>query len=415
MTRRRVVITGIGLLTPIGNSTEETWDALIAGKSGIAPITHFDAAAFETRIAGELKNFDALKWMDKKEARRLDLFEQYMLIAGMMAKEASGLTIDETNAERVGCVVGTGVGGIGSLEQACYKLRDSGPARISPFLIPQLIPNLGAGVLAIHLGAKGVNWAPASACATGGHSIGEAAEIIRRGTCDVMFAGGAEAPITPASIAGFNAAKAMCTTGDAAPEKASRPFDMARDGFIPSEGSGVLVLEELEHALARGAHITAEVAGYGANCDAYHITAPSPHGEGAARCMKLALNDAGLAPEDIGYINAHGTSTQLNDKNETEAIKAVFGEHARRLPVSATKSMTGHLLGAAGAIEAAFTALTLERGIIPPTINYETPDPDCDLDYVPNTARKLQVEAAMSNGFGFGGTNAVLVLKRWHG
>ena len=413
--RRRVVITGIGLVTPLGNGTEETWRALTAGKSGIAAITRFDAAGFETRVAGELKGFDALQWMDKKEARRLDLFQQFMLAAGLMARDAAGLVITDQNATRVGCIVGTGVGGIGSLEAACYKLKESGPSRISPFLIPQLIPNLGAGILSIHLGCKGPNWVPASACATGGHSIGEAAQIIRRGDCDVMFAGGAEAPISPICIAGFNAAKAMCTTGDAAPEKASRPFDLHRNGFVPGEGSGVLVLEALEHARARGAHIVAELVGYGSNGDAHHITAPSPGGEGASRCMRLALDDAGLAPEAIGYLNAHGTSTQLNDANETLAIKAVFGAHARQLPVSSTKSMTGHLLGAAGAIEAAFCALALERGVLPPTINYETPDPACDLDYVPNEARRVQVEAAMSNGFGFGGTNAVLVLRRFAG
>lgn len=409
---RRVVITGIGLVTPLGIGTEETWQTLVAGKSGIGPITRFDASAHETRIAGELKAFDPLQWMDKKEARRLDPFQQYMLVAGLMAREASGLAITEENAARVGCIVGSGVGGVTSLEAACYRLKEGGPSRISPFLIPQLIPNLGAGVLSIRLGCKGPNWVPVSACATGGHSIGEAAQIIRRGECDAMFAGGSEAPLSPVCLAGFNAAKAMCTTGDQAPEKASRPFDLKRNGFVPGEGAGVLVLEEREHALARRAHIVAEIAGYGSNGDAHHITAPSPGGEGAARCMKLALADAGLAPERIGYINAHGTSTPLNDANETLAIKRVFGDHARALAVSSTKSMTGHLLGAAGAIEAAFTALAIERGVLPPTINYETPDPDCDLDYVPNEARRADLEAAMSNGFGFGGTNAVLVFRR---
>ncbi len=409
---RRVVITGIGLVTPLGIGTEETWQALIAGKSGIGPITRFDASCHETRIAGEVKGFDPLRWMDRKDARRLDPFQQYMLAAGLMAQEASGLEITGENAARVGCVVGSGVGGVTSMEAACDRLREVGPGRISPFLIPQIIPNLGAGVLSIRLGCKGPNWVPVSACATGGHSIGEAVQIIRRGDCDAVFAGGSEAPLAPVCMAGFNAAKAMCTSGNQAPEKASRPFDLRRDGFVPGEGAGVLVLEEREHALARGAHIVAEIAGYGANGDAHHITAPAPGGEGAIRCMRLALADANMPPNRIGYINAHGTSTPLNDAGETAAIKEVFGDHARNLAISSTKSMTGHLLGAAGAIEAAFTAMAIERGVLPPTINYETPDPACDLDYVPNEARRVEVEAAMSNGFGFGGTNAVLVFRR---
>lgn len=410
---RRVVITGIGLVTPLGLGIEATWQALMEARSGIGPITRFDASAHETRIAGELKDFDPSQFMDKKEIRRLDPFQQYMLAAGLMAQETSGLTITNANAPRVGCIVGTGVGGLVSLEAACQKLKEAGPNRISPFLIPQLIPNLGAGNLSIRLGCKGPNWVPVSACATGGHSIGEAVQIIRRGDCDAVFAGGAEAPLSPVCLAGFNAAKAMCTNWNEVPEKASRPFDLNRSGFVPGEGAGVLVVEALEHALARGAHIVAEIAGYGSNGDAHHITSPAPGGEGAVRCMRLALEDAKLSPEDIGYINAHGTSTPLNDVNETLAIKSVFGEHAYRLAVSSTKSMTGHLLGAAGAIEAAFTALALERGALPPTINYETPDPECDLDYVPNEARHAQIEAAMSNCFGFGGTNAVLVFKRW--
>ncbi|HCF61907.1 MAG TPA: beta-ketoacyl-[acyl-carrier-protein] synthase II [Myxococcales bacterium] len=412
---RRVVITGLGLVTPLGTGVEKAWLALVEGRSGVRPITRFDATGFDTRVAGEVPDFQPELWMEKKEARRLDLFEQFALAAGVMAWEDSGLKVSAENEDRIGCLVGSGVGGIGSVEEAHGKLLDKGPGRVSAFLITQIIANLGAGALGIRLGVKGPNWVPVSACATGAHSIGEAARLIRYGECDAVLAGGAEAPLTPTCVAGFNAMKAMCSDRNDSPARASRPFDASRNGFVPAEGAGVLVVEELEHARRRGAKIVAELVGYGANSDAHHITAPAPGGEGAVRCMRRALQDAEMRPEEIGYINAHGTSTPLNDANETLAIKRVFGEHARRLAVSSTKSMTGHPLGAAGGIETVFSALALQRGVLPPTINYETPDPECDLDYVPNRARELRVEAAMSNSFGFGGTNAVLVLKRYRG
>ncbi|MGI5863356.1 MAG: beta-ketoacyl-ACP synthase II [Myxococcales bacterium] len=412
---RRVVITGLGLVTPLGTGVEKAWQALIEGRSGVRPITRFDATGFDTRVAGEVPDFQPELWMEKKEARRLDLFEQYALAAGVMALEDSGLKVTPENEDRIGCLVGSGVGGIGSLEEAHGKLLDKGPGRVSAFLITQIIANLGAGALGIRLGIKGPNWVPVSACATGAHSIGEAAKLIRYNECDAVLAGGAEAPITPTCVAGFNAMKAMCSDRNDSPQRASRPFDASRSGFVPAEGAGVVVVEELEHARRRGAKIVAEVVGYGANSDGYHITAPAPGGEGAVRCMKRALQDAGMRPEEIGYINAHGTSTPLNDANETQAIKRVFGEHAYKLAVSSTKSMTGHLLGAAGGIETVFSALAVQRGVLPPTINYEVPDPECDLDYVPNRAREVQVEAAMSSSFGFGGTNAVLIVKRYRG
>ena len=410
---RRVVITGVGLLTPLGTGVEKTWQGLVEGRSAIRAITRFDASRHDTRVAGELCDWAPERWMEKKEARRLDLFEQYALAAGVMAVEDSGLEVTPENTARIACIVGSGVGGIGSLEDAHTKLLEKGPERVSPFLITQIIANLGAGTLSIRLGIQGPNWVPVSACATGAHAIGEAARLVRLGECDAAVAGAAEAPITPLCVAGFNAMKAMCSDRNDAPERASRPFDLSRSGFVPGEGAGVVVLEELEHARRRGAKIVAELAGYGANNDAFHITAPG--GAGAERCMRLALRSAGMEPEQIGYINAHGTSTQLNDANETQAIKAAFGEHARRLAVSSTKSMIGHPLGAAGSIEAIVAALAVQRGVLPPTINYETPDPVCDLDYVPNRARESRVEAAMTNSFGFGGTNAVLIFKRFQG
>jgi len=409
---RRVVITGLGLVTPLGTGVEKTWGALVEGKNGIVPISRFDATGYDTRIAGEARDFVVDDWVDRKEARRVDPFTHYALAASAMAMESSGLKVTPENAERIGCVVGSGVGGLSSLEEAHKKLLEKGPSRMSPFFITQMIINLAPGCISLRFGLKGPNWSPVSACATGAHAIGEALCMIRRGDCDAALAGGAEAPITPLGISGFNAMKAMCADRNETPEKASRPFDLNRSGFVPGEGAGILMLEELEHARSRGAHIIAELAGYAATADAHHITAPPPGGDGVMRCMRLALRDAQLAPEQVGYVNAHGTSTPFNDAAETAALKTVFGDHARKLAVSSTKSMTGHLLGAAGAIEAAFSALAVERGVLPPTINYETPDPECDLDYVPTRARAGQVEAARSNSLGFGGTNAVRVFRR---
>lgn len=412
---RRVVVTGIGLVTPLGTGTQKTWEGLVAGKSGIRPITRFDATDCDTRIAGELHDFRPEDWIEKKDIRRLDPFMQYAMAAAALALKDSGLPVTEENAERIGCLVGSGIGGLTTFEETHKKLLDKGPSRISPFFVPQMIINLAPGQIGIRFGLKGPNWSAVSACATGAHAVGEAMKVIQRGDADAMLAGGSEASITPTGVAGFNAAKAMCSDHNDAPEKASRPFDRERSGFVMSEGAGLVVLEELEHARRRGARIWAELAGYGANADAYHITQPSPGGEGAARCMRLALRDAAMAPEHIGYVNAHGTSTPYNDATETKALKAVFGDHARRLAISSTKSMIGHQLGAAGSTEAAVCALALAHGVLPPTTNYENPDPECDLDYVPNQAREVRVEAVMSNSFGFGGTNAVLILKRFAG
>ncbi|MFN7134063.1 MAG: beta-ketoacyl-ACP synthase II, partial [Myxococcales bacterium] len=403
---------GLGMVSPVGTGVEKSWQALLNGKSGIAPISKFDAAAYDCRIAGEVRDFNPEDFLDRKEARRLDTFTQYAMAAADMAFKQSGLQITEENAERAGCIVGSGIGGLVVLEEQHKKLLEKGPNRVSPFFVPMMIINLAPGNISIRYGLKGPNWSPVSACATGAHAIGEAMRIIQRDEADVIVAGGSEAPITPLSVAGFTSMKAMCSDSNDAPEKASRPFDKDRSGFVAGEGAGILVLEEYEHAKKRGANILCELVGYGANSDAHHITAPAPEGEGAARCMKLALKDAKLAPEAIGYINAHGTSTPYNDANETKAIKSVFGEHARKLAVSSTKSMTGHLLGAAGGVEAVISAMAIARGVLPPTINYNTPDPDCDLDYVPNQAREVRVDAVMSNSFGFGGTNAVLVFKR---
>jgi len=408
---RRVVVTGLGALTPIGNSVEEFWASLIQGRSGIGPITRFDATDFPTRIAGEVRNFDPLNFVDKKEARRLDPYLQYAVAGSVLAVRDAGLDTDKIDATRFGVLIGSGIGGIQTLLENHKALLDRGPDRVSPFFIPMLIINMASGLVSMRFGAKGPNSSVVTACATGNHAIGDAFRLIQRGDADVMIAGGAEAIIIPLTIAGFCSLKAMTTRNDD-PEHASRPFDAERDGFVCSEGAGIVVLESREHALRRDARIYAEVRGYGMSGDAHHMTAPDPDGDGAARSMAAAVRDAGIAPEDIGYINAHGTSTPYNDKFETMAIKRVFGDHARRLAVSSTKSMTGHLLGAAGGIEAIATSLALHHGVLPPTINYEHPDPDCDLDYVPNQARKQDVELAASNAFGFGGTNATLILGK---
>ena len=408
---RRVVITGVGLVTPLGIGRDETWSALCAGKSGIGEITRFDASCFETRIAGEVKNFHPEDFLPKKEAGRIEQFIAYSLAATRMATEDSGLVIDSSNSERVGVLTGCGLGGLSVLETTTRLIDQKGPGRVSPFFIPMMIGNMAPGMIAIYFGAKGPNASVATACAAGTHAVGDAFKIIQRGAADAMITGGMESVITPTCIAGFNAMKALSTRNND-PEKASRPFDSDRDGFVVGEGSGILILEALDFALERGARIYAEVVGYGMSGDAFHMTAPAPGGEGAARCMQAAIKDAGISGTEIDYINAHGTSTQMNDQYETMAIKSVFKDHAYRLAISATKSMTGHLLGGGGGIEAVFTALAIQQGMIPPTLNLENPSPECDLDYVPNQARKLTVAYAMSNSFGFGGTNACLILKQ---
>jgi 3-oxoacyl-[acyl-carrier-protein] synthase II len=408
---RRVVITGIGLVTPLGNGIDSNWESLLAGRSGVGPITHFDASELPTRIAGEVRDFDPLAWIEKKDVKKMDPFTQFAIAAAQMAVDDARLTIDPAAAEKVGVLVGVGMGGLTTVEKYERSYLETGMKKITPFLVPRLIANMAAGQIAIRFGAKGVNYTPTSACASGGHAVGEAYRQIRFGYQDVVLAGGAEAVICPMGVVGFAVMRALSTRNDE-PARASRPFDRDRDGFVIAEGSGMLVLEPLEAATQRGARIYAEIVGYGANGDAYHITAPSPEGEGAARCMRLALEDGEISPLEVDYINAHGTSTPYNDVNETQAIKRVFGEHAARLMVSSTKSMTGHALGAAGAIEAAYTALTLHHQVIPPTINYEHADPDCDLDYVPNRARPARVRIALSNSFGFGGTNACVALRR---
>ena len=414
MEKPRVVVTGLGALTPVGNSVEEYWAAIVQGRSGIGPITRFDATGFSTRIAGELRNFDPLKWVDKKEARRLDPFLQYALACAAMAVEDSGLNFDKVDRNRAGVLVGSGIGGIGTLLETHKILMEKGPDRVSPFFIPMMIVNMASGLISMRYGAKGPNSSVITACATGNHAIGDAFKIIQRGDADVMIAGGAEAIIMPLTIAGFCQMKAMSTRNDD-PQRASRPFDANRDGFVCGEGGGLVVLEALKHALGRDARIYAEITGYGMTADAYHMTAPDPEGDGAARAMANALRDGSIGPSEVTYINAHGTSTPYNDKFETMAIKRVFGEHAHKLAVSSTKSMIGHLLGAAGGVEAIATVLAIHHGILPPTINYEIPDPECDLDYVPNQARKQEVDAALSNAFGFGGTNATLAFRRYRG
>ena len=410
--RRRVVVTGMGMVSPLGTGVEKTWQALIQGKSGVAGITKFDPTGFDTQIAAEVKDFVPENFMDKKELRRTDIFIQYAMASATMALEDSQLKITPANADRVGVVVGAGLGGLTTIEFYHKVLLEKGPSRISPFFIPMLIVNEAPGQISMRFGAKGPNTSVVTACATGNHNIGDAWRIIERGDADAVIAGGVEATITPLAVSGFNAMKALSTRNQE-PEKASRPFDKNRDGFVIGEGSGIIILEELQQALDRGAKIYAEIIGYGLTGDAYHITAPAPEGEGAARCMAMTLKSAGIQPEEVDYINAHGTSTEYNDLYETMAIKTVFKEHAKKLAVSSTKSMIGHLLGGAGGVEAIFTILTICQGIIPPTINYQTPDPGCDLDYVPNIARKAEVRVALSNSFGFGGTNAVLAFKKF--
>jgi 3-oxoacyl-[acyl-carrier-protein] synthase II len=410
--RRRVVITGLGCVSPVGNNVKDTWQSLLAGKSGAAFITSFDASAHKTKFAAEVKGFDGATMFGAREARKMDRFTQFATAATLEALAQSGLKIDESNRDRVGILIGTGIGGILTLLEQVEVLRTRGPERVSPFLIPMMISDSAAGMLAIRIGARGPNMSLATACASGTNAIGEAAEMIRRGSADAMIAGAAEAAITPVSMAGMNVMTALSTRNEA-PEKASRPFDKNRDGFLMGEGSGILILESLEHARARGATVLCEFSGYGTSDDAHHISAPAENGAGAAISMRLALENAGLKPADIGYINAHGTSTPLNDKSETAAIKTVFEEQAYKTPVSSTKSMTGHLLGASGALEAMISARTILEGTLPPTINYETRDPECDLDYVPNQARKVRPEHVMSNSFGFGGHNATLILSRF--
>lgn len=409
--KKRVVITGMGMVTPLGIGVEETWNALVAGKSGITRITRFDASDFASQVAGEVKNFDPANYIEAKEIKKMDTFIHYAIAASQMAMDDSGLTVTPQNADRIGVHVGAGIGGLPAIEANHKTYLERGAKRLTPFFIPMVLINLAAGHISIRFGAKGPNLSVVSACATGTHSIGDAFKLIQRGDAIAMIAGGTEATICPLAVGGFAAMKALSTRNDE-PEKASRPFNIDRDGFVIGEGAGIVVLEELEHARARGARIYAEIIGYGLTGDAYHMTAPSEDGNGAARCMKMALDDAGAPITEYGYVNAHATST-MADAIETRAIRTVFGDHARELAVGATKSMTGHLLGAAGGVEAIFTALTLDRGVIPPTINQDNPDPACDLDYVPNTARKTETSVALSNSFGFGGTNACVVLKKY--
>jgi 3-oxoacyl-[acyl-carrier-protein] synthase II len=412
MSRRRVVVTGLGLVSPVGIGVKESWSALVAGRSGIGPITLFDASTFPTRIAGEVKGFDPTKYMDRKEARRNDRFIHFALAAADMAMKDAGLDMAKEDPTLVGCIIGAGLGGLGTIEEEHKTFLEKGVKRIGPFFIPALIVNLAPGQISIKYGMKGPNFSPVSACATGNHSIGDAMIYIERGMADVMVTGGCEATITPLGIGGFCAARALSERNDA-PEKASRPFDKHRDGFVAGEGSGILILEEYEHARKRGARIYAELCGYGASADANHITSPAPEGEGGQRAMRMAMKDAGVSPEQVGYVNTHGTSTPAGDVAECQAINRVFGEHAKRgLMVSSTKSMTGHLLGAAGGLEAVVTVLAVSKGVLPPTINVEEQDPECALDVIPNVAREKRIEVGISNSFGFGGTNAVVLFKR---
>ncbi|MDF1556170.1 MAG: beta-ketoacyl-ACP synthase II [Deferrisomatales bacterium] len=415
MAQRRVVVTGMGCVSPLGLDVEQSWAACVAGQSGIGPITKFDAAGLKTHIAGEVKGFDPTPYVELRDQKKMDSFIQYALACAQMAMDDAGYRVAEDEAERVGVSIGAGLGGLPEIERQHKLLLEAGPRRVSPFFIPMVIVNLAPGHVAIATGAKGPNLSIVTACATGSHSLGEAWHTIRRDDADVMIAGGVESTITPLAIGGFNAMRALSTRNDD-PERASRPFEKDRDGFVMGEGGAVLILEELEHARARDAKIYAELVGYGATCDAHHITAPDPQGDGAARCMAMALRSAGLAPNAVDYINAHGTSTSFNDYYETLAIKRVFGDHAKNgLWVSSTKSMTGHLLGAAGSVEAVFSVLALQRGVAPPTINYAIPDPDCDLDYVPNTSREGRLQTVLSNSFGFGGTNGSLLFRRFEG
>ncbi len=412
MSKRRVVVTGLGVISPVGNNVKETWEALLAGKNGVGPITLFDASEFTTKFAAEVKNYNPLDHFDRKELRRLDRYSQFAILAADEALKDSGMDLEKEDRDRIGVIVGSGIGGMLSFEEEHSKLVTRGPSRVSPFFIPNIIIDIAAGHISIKYDLRGPNFATVSACATAAHSIGTALRMIQYGDTDVVLCGGAEAPIVPSGVAGFNALKAISTRNDE-PQKASRPFDAKRDGFVMGEGGGILILEELEHAKARGAKIYAELAGIGFTADAYHITQPAPHGEGAVRAMKAALKDAGLAPEQVQYINAHGTSTYFNDKNETEAIKTVFGDYAYELAISSTKSMTGHLLGASGALELIATIMTIHDGKVHPTINYEFPDPECDLNYVPNKAIEKEVTAALSNSFGFGGHNVSLCVRKF--
>jgi 3-oxoacyl-[acyl-carrier-protein] synthase II len=408
--KRRVVVTGIGMVSPLGNTTETTWKGLVEGQSGIGRVTRFDVTDYPCKIAGEVRGFAPEEWIEKKEIKKSDTFIHYAIAASQMAVDDAGLKVDPDQADRVGVIIGSGIGGLPLIEETHKKLLEKGPSRISPFFIPGLIVNLAAGHVSIRFGAKGPNSAPATACATGAHAIGDSMKVIQRGDADVMIAGGTEAVVTPLAIGGFSAMRALSTRNDE-PERASRPWDADRDGFVMGEGAGIVILEELEHARKRGATIYCELTGYGMTADAYHITAPAEDGDGMSRVMIRALKDAGLEPDQIDYINAHGTSTPHGDRAETVAIKRVFGEHAYKLAVSSTKSMTGHLLGAAGGLEAAICARIMRESCIPPTINYEKPDPDCDLDYVPNTRRDKKMRNVVSNSFGFGGTNATLIFS----
>jgi len=409
---KRVVITGLGLVTPIGIGVKQTWDSLCAGRSGVGKITRFDTSDYQTKIAAEVKDFNPEDFMPKKDANRVELFIAYALAATRMAIEDSGLVIDSSNESRVGAITGCGLGGLRFMEDTVLRVTNQGPKRVSPFFIPMMIGNMAPGMISIHFGAKGPNSSLATACAAGTHAVGNSFRLIQNGAADAMITGGTEAVISPSCIAGFNSMKALSTRNDE-PTKASRPFERDRDGFVVGEGGGILILEALDYALARGARIYAEITGYGMTGDGYHMTSPPPDGNGAVRCMKAAIEDANLDYNQIDYINAHGTSTELNDLYETRAIKTVFKEHAHSIAVSSTKSMTGHLLGGAGGIETVFTALTVSKNIIPPTINYDNPAEECDLDYVPNEVRQATVENAMTNSFGFGGTNGTLILSKY--
>ena len=411
MNKRRVVVTGLGMISPLGVGTELTWQGLIEGRSGVGLITKFDASAYPCRIAGEVRDFNAEDFIEKKEIKKSDTFIHYAVAATQMAFDDSGLDMAKEDSDRVGVIIGSGIGGLPLIEETHSKLLERGPSRISPFFIPGLIVNLAAGQVSIRFGAKGPSSAPATACATGAHAIGDAMKVIRHDEADVMIAGGTEAVVSPLAVGGFSAMRALSTRNDE-PQRASRPWDADRDGFVMGEGAGIVILEEREHAIARGAKIYCEITGYGMTSDAYHITSPSEDGDGMMRVMGRALKDAGLDPSAIDYINAHGTSTSVGDKTETVAIKRLFGDQAYKVAISSTKSMTGHLLGAAGGIESAFAAKVVETGIIPPTINYETPDPECDLDYVPNQARRANITPVLSNSFGFGGTNATLIFSK---
>ncbi|HEY9577849.1 MAG TPA: beta-ketoacyl-ACP synthase II [Pseudobacillus sp.] len=411
MEKRRVVITGLGIVSPVGNTVEEAWANILSGISGVKPLTRVNPDDYPVKVAAEITDFNPEDFMDKRDARKMDRFTQYAVAAAKMAVKNADLTIDESNADRIGVWVGSGIGGMETFENQFKTFLDRGYRRVSPFFVPMMIPDMAAGQVSIFLGAKGVNSCTVTACATGTNSIGDAFKVIQRGDADAMITGGSEAPITQMSVAGFCANTALSTNPD--PKTASRPFDASRDGFVMGEGAGIVVLEELEHAKKRGAHIYAEIVGYGSTGDAHHITAPAPDGEGGARAMAIAIEDGGIKPEEVDYINAHGTSTPYNDEFETAAIKHVFGEHAYELAVSSTKSMTGHLLGAAGGVEAIFTALAIKNNMLPPTINYETPDPKCDLDYVTNVSRKKEINVALSNSLGFGGHNATIALRKY--